>query len=606
MQQLDALTLKWLAAELEQNLLGAKVSKVQHPSAREFIISFWGGASRGNQQNNLYIHLSPNAPFCLLVDNKTRQSVVKAEFEKPTGLCMHLRKHLGGAGLLSVETLDGERVINFHFENYNELGQKVWLTLSLELMGKHSNMIFFDTVSQEIMAVAHGVSESMSSHRELAGGLPYAPPPRQAGKVLLQSVDLSQFQSCLSQAKPNEPIEKVIGRSFFGFGPQILTALFQANSELASDSVKALTALQIINNASVNRETVTFALRPDLSGFALLPSTLRPEDHNLHASANACLTIYFIGHLLKERLRSRREQLLQIVNQRLEKRTKREQQLQPVSAAEIMRLQKLGERLLSAYGANEVEGSGPYTLTEISLPDYETEAPQRIQLEPRLSWVDNAQVYFRLAKKAKARKRAHEEQSEQLEDELTFLKGLSQWVIQSETLDELDGVVADMATAGFGPEKHSFNKEKAKANKPGKQSKAKKSQGAKKQPDSEESLQTGVTAHVSKDGYPILIGKSGRGNDTIVGKLSRSEDLWLHAHLMPGSHVLIRTGNDEIPNSTLLEAAELAAYYSAGRNSVNVPVIYTRCKFVRKIPHSYPGHVNYRQEQTIFVTPKSL
>lgn len=182
MQQLDAITLKALATELSLLLDNAKVSKVQHPSPHEFLITFWGGPIRPDNLNLFYIQLSPEAPFCVLTQPKHKQETVLHSFAKPTALCMLLRKHLQGASLQAVRTLPGERVLDLVFENYNELGNKVRLVLSLELMGKHSNMIFYDEVQESILAVAHGVSESMSSHRELAAGLPYAPPPRPAGK----------------------------------------------------------------------------------------------------------------------------------------------------------------------------------------------------------------------------------------------------------------------------------------------------------------------------------------------------------------------------------------------------------------------------------------
>src|SRR5688500_16874831 len=144
MQQLDAITLKHLAAELHQWLEGAKVSKVQHPSSDEFLITFWAGAGlRPEGYNLFYINLNRQHPFCVLTTGRGRSDLVLKEFSKPTALCMLLRKHLNGASVLSVETLPSERVLNLTFENFNELGNKVRLCLSLELMGKHSNMILY-------------------------------------------------------------------------------------------------------------------------------------------------------------------------------------------------------------------------------------------------------------------------------------------------------------------------------------------------------------------------------------------------------------------------------------------------------------------------------
>lgn len=123
MQQLDAITLKALGAEFSQLLDGAKVSKVQHPSAHEFLITFWGGADRRQSDealNTLYIHLNAEAPFCALIGNRQKQDTVMTVFNKPTAICMLLRKHLNGANIVDVRTHPGERVLDLVFENFNE------------------------------------------------------------------------------------------------------------------------------------------------------------------------------------------------------------------------------------------------------------------------------------------------------------------------------------------------------------------------------------------------------------------------------------------------------------------------------------------------------
>jgi predicted ribosome quality control (RQC) complex YloA/Tae2 family protein len=591
MQQLDAITLKALAVALQSRLHNAKVSKVQHPSAREFIITFWGGPPRPDGRNLFYINLSPDAPFCVLTDSKHRQRVVQNDFEKPTALCMLFRKHLNGANLTDIRTLPGERVVDLVFENFNELGNKVRLVLSLELMGKHSNMIFYDDVQGTILAVAHGVSETMSSYRELAAGLPYAAPPRPAGKKLLSELTIAEFVTRLSQKAPEESIPPFLNRQIAGLGPRIIEDALASSqgNELATEiSPEAypklyhcLTALEAADN-----------LRPGLSANGERFSLLCPETENKISQwtavegVNAMVEAYCLAHLRKRRMQRRILQLGGILQQQLKKVHRREKELSPVASEEIETLQATGDRILAAYSSGEVPRRGPSGEERVALSDYETGEPWVIEIDPSVDWVENAQIYYRRAKKAKARREAYNQLSEKLAEERDFLESLKQLVEQADTLAELDALEGDMAEAGFGPKAGKRSDKRKGGDSAGKFS--------------------GVVTLRSSDGLEILLGKSAHGNEAIVGKLSRSDDLWLHVHQMPGSHVLVRTGKEVIPDQTLLEAATLAAHYSTARDSLNIPVIYTQSKFIRKIPHSYPGHVNYRQEKTLFITPDPL
>lgn len=579
MQQLDAVTLKALALELQSLLDNAKVSKVQHPSPQEFLITFWGGPVRPDNLNLFYIQLSPEAPFCVLTQPKHKQETALQAFAKPTALCMLLRKHLQGASLQAVRTLPGERVLDLVFENFNELGNKVRLVLSLELMGKHSNMIFYDEVQGTILAVAHGVSESMSSHRELAAGLPYAPPPGPAGKKLLSELTSADFQALLAHKSNEESIPKFLNANLAGFG---LRMLEDAQTLAKGDPLALYRQITRLENG----DNLSPAVSPDGERFSLLAGDLVLSGGRTFESINALVGDYFIGQLQATRLKRKSDQLLLQLEQQEKKRKRREKELVPITDEEIGALQATGDRLLSAFSAREVPESPPSGKGSVTLTHYEDGSPWAIEIDPSVSWIENSQLYYRRAKKAKARKEAYDQMADALNAERDYLASLRQLVSQAETLAELEALQTDMAEAGFIKKAPKLLEGKKK----------KSGEGSGKEV-------TGVTTLQSSEGLEILLGKSGQGNDAIVGKLSRSDDLWLHVHQMPGSHVLVRAGKDDVPDQTLLEAASLAVYYSSARESLNVPVIYTQCKYVRKIPHSYPGHVNYRQEKTVFISP---
>ena len=590
MQQLDAVTLQHLARELNESLAGAKISKVQHPSAYEFLIAVWGGPPR--EHNLFYIHLNAEAPFCALVDGKSRQDITKSDFEKPTALCMLLRKHLGGANIQEVRSLPGERVLDVVFENHTELGNRVRLVLSLELMGKHTNMILYDDVSRQIMAVAHGVSERMSSHRELSGGLPYVPPPRPAGKKLLNEFTAAEFRQLMAQQPDDMGTAQWLNQHVYGWGVQMLSDVLQ--HETMPDAI--YTALQAVANGermepSLNRAGERFTLVPPTPG-------AEPE---ICESVNEMVAAHFLTHVGESRLKQKRQQLQAALDKQCKKTAQREKELVPIADAEIEQLQATGDRILAAVSARELPEPGSVHKGSVSLTHYESGEPWVIEIDPSVSWVENAQLYYRRARKAKARKEAYQQMSSVVDAEKNYLAELLQWVRQAEKLDELEAVAADLVAAGYLRDRSDPAQGKNKTGK------GKTGKGGKPAKPGKASLKAadipGILITQASSGAEILIGKSGQANEAIVGKLARPEDWWLHVHLMPGSHVLVRSPEGELPDQTLLEAANLAVWYSSARESLNVPVIYTQIKFVRKIPQSYPGHVNYRQEKTVFITP---
>jgi predicted ribosome quality control (RQC) complex YloA/Tae2 family protein len=254
----------------------------------------------------------------------------------------------------------------------------------------------------------------------------------------------------------------------------------------------------------------------------------------------------------------------------------------PVSAVEIEQFQKMGDRLLSAFSAREILPNPlDYPLQhKISLTDYETQEEIVIEFDPLLSWVENAQRYYRKAKKAKSQQLIAETFKKKLETELAYLQELQVLLDQTETIEDLKALENDFVHAGL------LNGE-----------------GFKKSEQQKASKVSGILELCSSEGFPILVGKTGTANELIVGKLAKPHDLWIHVHEMPGSHVLVRTEKREVPNQTLWEAANLAVHYSSARHGKNIPIIYTQGRYVRKIPDSYPGHVTYQHEKSAFITP---
>lgn len=580
-QQLDALTLKHLAAEFQDVLGPAKVSKVQHPSAHEFLLTFWGGTPRPADANLLYIHLNPEMPFCALVPSRIRQDTVWHQFEKPTALCMLLRKHLHGATVLGIQTLPGERVLNLVFENFNELGNRVRLVLSLELMGKHTNMILYDDLQEHILAVAHGVSERMSSHRELSAGLPYAPPPPPTGKRLLCTMTTQDFRSLWAQKSVDEPADVFLNRHVTGWGRLMLVDMLEQLPDV-SDAVAIYQRMWALEQEGAIQPAVWLG---EPSRFSLCAPDEPDALWQPQSSVNALVRHAFVSELRALRRARRQDQLSARVLQLDKRLLRREAELVPVSDADIDALQATGDRLLAAMSARELPPAGSIKTGRVMLTHYHDGSPWEIEIDPAADWVENAQVYYRRAKKAKARRDAHHHLVGQLQAERAHLDELHGLIRQADTLAELDVLASELAELAGG------GALVAKMPSGGKPSRK---QGADV---------AGVMRLDGPQGVEILVGKSAQGNAAIVGKLARPDDWWLHVHQMPGSHVLVRGDGNLISDELLQVGASLAVWYSSARFSLNVPVVYTKSRYVRKVPQSYPGHVTYRNEQTVYMTP---
>jgi predicted ribosome quality control (RQC) complex YloA/Tae2 family protein len=562
MQPIDALTLHHFAGELDVKLADGKVNKVQQASHHELLLHLWVGGEAGRQK--LYINIRPEYAFCALLEETSFLTFP----QKAPNFCMVLRKHLLSARIKRVVTLADERVLNIEMENYNELGQQVQLVLSLELMGKNSNIILYDEELKLILGCAHGVSEEMSRKREISVGYPYVPPPRPVTLPLRFAAQHEVIEVIKSAWETQQPVEDALTKAYSGVGKAILADVFQYHTE-------ADKAYEVIQDLFQGIHLYT-AVKRDKSRFSLLANHQQEADWEPTGSINRMIQHYFMSHFLENLLKGEKQQFRQILKAQEKKLTKRRQELEKTSPEAIEALKKAGDLLTIAY-SQQASTTG----SRITVTDFETGDPIELELDPHLNLSENAQQYYRRYKKAQARQIMANEQTAQLENALQFIEELYAALDRANSPEEMTGIREDMEVQGWI--KPLTEPRKKEARKPPSRP---------------------ITV-MSSDGFAIYVGQNGVQNEQIVGKLSRVDDVWLHAYLIPGSHVLVKADKQEIPDQTLVEAASLAAYYSQARGSVNVPVVYTRSQYVRKIPNSYPGHVNYTHEKAINVTPEA-
>jgi len=208
-----------------------------------------------------------------------------------------------------------------------------------------------------------------------------------------------------------------------------------------------------------------------------------------------------------------------------------------------------------------------------------------ITLKDDISPSKNAQRYYTRYNKLKTTEKFATEQLELAQIEREYLETVLDSVLKAESSTELDEIRAELTSEGYIAKKFV----KGKHNKKGRK---------------ESEKVSAPMEYTSSDGFKILVGKNNRQNDYLTMKLAFSTDIWLHTKTIAGSHVIIRTnGGNDVSEATLLEAANLAAYYSRGRNSANVAVDFTAVKNVKKPRGAKPGFVIYDNYNTVYITP---
>ncbi|MBY0403594.1 MAG: NFACT family protein, partial [Cyanobacteria bacterium] len=358
-------------------LVGGRVNKIQQPSRDEFIFYL----RQGGQFHRLYVSIQGSHPCCFLLPEaeQPQEKILEAPLQdalslsdwvvptlsKPTGFCMLLRKYLGVGVLQSIQSIPGERVLNWFFQQENELGHAQGVMLSFELMGKYSNLILVDPKTQTILGASHQVTEGMSRYREVSTGLPYLPPPQPVGKIPilaltaddlmklpeLAELDLSKLdQSNLDVA---EQQKKPSSKSFFlalsqithGVGVQMAQNIFKTfGGKPPGETLPTLWAyLQVLQHLAQGHSP-----RPGISK--------HPETYTLWAegpdwqeisSVSRMVSQYYSQGLRRQRTHQLRGELLRKLKALEEKAIKRQQSMTPPSTVLIQHWQHIGDLLLS-------------------------------------------------------------------------------------------------------------------------------------------------------------------------------------------------------------------------------------------------------------------
>jgi predicted ribosome quality control (RQC) complex YloA/Tae2 family protein len=579
LQQLDAVVLAAWAAELNELLTGAKISKVNHLNHRDFCLTMWGH-QLDKENNRLLISINKQLPACFLTDTHTVSELSEKAFKQPTGFCMLLRKHLQNGIIERVHSLTGERVILLDVKNTNEMGQQVQWQIIIELMGRHSNLLLVEVDTNTIIGTAHHVTDTMSREREVYPGIPYSPPPIPKEKDWIGKATEPQLTALFKQHNELKSFTSAVFTQYWGVGKSTLVDVHAQHNFDAPQQAAALH--QLIHQPHQGHLVCTNA-PPSLHWH--FGDDAHHSDEDAY-KVEAIMRQFYVAGLTQLQFQHTENNLRQAIAkgfQKLDDATVDSPDEQN-KLAELY--QEYGHHLMTAISCKQVPHFNPTEKT-ITLTNFNTNEPMIIPIDTSKGWQDNAQAYYQKSKKILRQLNYQAEQQDAMNARRNYLTELS-WALDAATTPlELRQLRDELMAGGFIRDRYAQSKRQHQT---------------KKKMSAPQAAIGGLLHLQNAEGVRFLVGKQNQANDAIVGKLSRSHDMWLHAHNMPGAHVLIQTEGHEISDETLHDGLHLAAYFSPGKDSPNLPVIYTQRRYVKKIPGSYPGHVNYREEYTAYIT----
>ncbi|MDQ0899984.1 NFACT family protein [Paenibacillus sp. V4I7] len=571
---LDGLVLHAIIHEL-QMCVGGRINKIHQPTENDVIMHI-----RAQGQNvKLLLSANPTYPRVQITEQSSLNPMDAPMF------CMLLRKYCESGVIEAVEQIGMERVIRLQIRHRDELGDMSTKHIIVEIMGRHSNIILLDPATETILDGIHHVTPAISSYRIVMPGSKYVTPPEQDKQNPLEA-DASTFQHALIQDPGEEeskekPEQKLVA-AFSGLSPLIAKEIVfrsrqDGNNEQGDDLAALWTAFDGVMTAVRQHRYEPVIVEQEGTGklfFAMTPLTHITGISTSYATPSDCLEHFYGDKAERDTVKQRVADLLRFLHNEANKNVKKLEKLQETvdDSKEADKYRILGELLTASLhmikrGDREVEIINYYD---------EDQALIKIKLDPLLNPSENAQRYFKKYTKMKNSTAIVEEQIAQTHQEITYLNSLLQQLSVA-SLTDIEEIRDELMEQGYVRDRNKKQRKKKKKDKPA------------------------LACYLSSEGVPIYVGKNNTQNEYLTNRLASSMDTWLHTKDIPGSHVVIRS--DSFSETTLLEAAQLAAYFSQAKHSSQVPVDYTAIKHVHKPNGSKPGFVIYVNQKTLFVTP---
>ena len=536
----DGFFLHHLTKELQEELLYGRIQKVNQPFERELVLTI------RNNRKNYKLLLSAHPVF-------GRVQITTADFQNPqtpNTFTMFIRKYLQGAIIESITQIENDRILEIAFSNKNEIGDNIKVTLMVEIMGKHSNIILIDKAESKIIESIKHIGFSQNSYRTILPGSTYLAPPKTEAKNPFTVSDEKLFELLQTE----------------DLAPRNLQKLFQG---LGRDTAENLAA-QLSNNKL--KQFRTFFARPCQPNMTdkSFAAVLFDKSDKQFDSLSELLDVFYQDKAERDRINQQSSDLIHRVQTELDKN--------------IKKLGKQEKELLATENAEEFRQKGellttyltlvPNNQDQVELDNYYTNEKIVIALDKSLTPSQNAQRYFKKYQKLKEAVKHLTGLIQETKDTITYLESV-ETALNHASISDIEDIREELVETGFVKRRTRDKRHK------------------RKKPEQ----------YLASDGKTIImVGRNNLQNDELTFKMAKKGELWFHAKDIPGSHVLIKDNlnpSDEVKT----DAAELAAYYSKARLSNLVQVDMIEAKKLNKPTGGKPGFVTYTGQKTLRVTP---
>ncbi|SFC08367.1 Predicted component of the ribosome quality control (RQC) complex, YloA/Tae2 family, contains fibronectin-binding (FbpA) and DUF814 domains [Streptococcus gallolyticus] len=536
----DGFFLHHLTKELQEELLYGRIQKVNQPFERELVLTI------RNNRKNYKLLLSAHPVF-------GRVQITTADFQNPqtpNTFTMIMRKYLQGAVIESITQIENDRILEIAFSNKNEIGDNIKVTLVIEIMGKHSNIILIDKAESKIIESIKHIGFSQNSYRTILPGSTYLAPPKTEAKNPFTVSDEKLFELLQTE----------------DLAPRNLQKLFQG---LGRDTAENLAAQ--LSNDKLRQFRAFFArpCQPNMTDKSFAAVLFDKSDKQFD-SLSELLDVFYQDKAERDRVNQQSSDLIHRVQTELDKN--------------IKKLGKQEKELLATENAEEFRQKGellttyltlvPNNQDQVELDNYYTNEKIVIALDKSLTPNQNAQRYFKKYQKLKEAVKHLTGLIQETKDTITYLESV-ETALNHASISDIEDIREELVETGFVKRRTRDKRHK------------------RKKPEQ----------YLASDGKTIImVGRNNLQNDELTFKMAKKGELWFHAKDIPGSHVLIKDNlnpSDEVKT----DAAELAAYYSKARLSNLVQVDMIEAKKLNKPTGGKPGFVTYTGQKTLRVTP---
>ena len=566
----DGITVAALARELTEELKDGRISKIAQPEADELLLTVKTPAG----QRRLVISASASLPLLYLTE-ENKPSPMQAP-----GFCMLLRKHIGSGRIARITQPKLERIIRFDIEHLDEMGDLCRKTLVVELMGKHSNIIFCDDSGRIIDSIKH-ISAQTSSVREVLPGRDYFIPDTMH-KLDPLHVTREEFISAVRQR--GGPLSKAVYTGFTGISPvaaEEICYLAGLESRMTAGDLSDDMLTHLYRQFSYYLEPVCVGCfspaiyyegeKPrEFSALSLshFSNCTRKE----FSSISQVIRTYYSSREALTRIRQKSADLRHVVQTALERnRKKYDLQARQLKDTEGRDKYKVYGELIHTYGYGLEPGA-----KQLTALNYYTGGEVTIPLDEHMTPAANAQRYFAKYNKQKRTFEALSELICETRDDIAYLESISNALDIAQGEDDLLEIKEELTQAGYIRRRNTKQKVR---------------------------ITSRPFHYISSDGYHMYVGKNNLQNEELTFRFASGNDWWFHAKKVPGSHVIVKSGGDELPDTTFEEAGRLAAYYSRSRGNDKVEVDYIEKKHVKKPSGGRPGFVIYHTNYSLVIDP---